>query len=137
MLILKQNSGTKDCVPAVAAMITDTSIAEFKKEFPTADEGYSDYEFCKYLFDRGFICGFHVDLSQFPEKVTAETKVKVEFRLKECSAYVVVKSDCGLNEHAILWYNGKVYDPNPMKKNEVSLSEYEILRFYPIINMKE
>lgn len=153
MKMLKQNSGDKACVAVVAAMAFETSVAHFKhviqKEPP-----YTDLDFMKYAFENNSIMGFgiseqffikEIDVTDSESKVKPEilgvkrdvhpeTIVSIKFQLKDFPAYVVVKAELNDElEHAVYWDGNTVWDPNPTSKNNRPLSDYFILRWYPIM----
>lgn len=154
MKVYKQNSGDQRCVAMIAAMVTDTEPKEFEL-YVGGEAPYSDYDFCKYLFEKGFICGFGIDKEAFQRKIdvsdsndredclkiqrelTQDSIIKLEFKLKDFWAYIVVESEIGENEHAILYADGKVYDPSPFVGSEKSINDYKIIRYYPIIRVDE
>lgn len=156
MLGIKQNSGDNKCVAVCAAMAFDSTVEAFQI-LTDGKPPFTELDFCRYAFREGYICGVGIGEEQFctaidvtdsssivrPEiiynqnEVTLDTKVKIEFKLKDFPALVIVKSEDGLSEHAIYWDGKQVWDPNPMVQNGRDLNKYKILTWYPIIKLEE
>ena len=135
--VIKQTDKVS-CVACVAAMATNTSVSEFRKFFGTKPPPHNDLDFYKYLLSRGYAVGVgyaHKETSVFMNR---DTGLKVHFRLHDYPAYVVVKSQrFKAKTHVLYWDGEKIFDPNPeIKEDGLSVNEYDILSWFPIINFK-
>jgi len=121
-----------DCVPAVAAMATGTTLAEATGEMREhPDGGYDDLELLLYCARRGFLAGalqWDVD----------DRGGEAMLLPLNHPAYVVVKSERLEGKlHAIYWDGKQVWDPNPDAKDGRPLSEYDKEIWWPIVQSKD
>ena len=108
-----------DCCAAVAAMLTNSTLAEFKKDYgPTPELGYWNTN----LFDYAEKYGIYID--EWYEKK------HYRGRLRKCQkAYVSVVSERYPDKiHAIYWDGSKIYDPSPSVKDGRDIKTYDVIR---------
>lgn len=129
---MKQKRNSTDCVAAVAAMATGTSIEAFKKRIGEQKDGYYDDQLWKYLIGFLLVAGIPLKRTKYAKKVTNLTALKdagiMQFPAVVTVASEVVKS--GL--HVLYWDGKKLHDPNPDVKNDRLLSDYDIYYWSPI-----
>ena len=131
--IIKQPDKTS-CVACVACMATNTRLVDFKRFFFTKGPPYSDSDCYRYLLSKGYALGIGFkNESNYTFK--EDDKLRIEFKLIDYPAYLVVKSKRfkGM-EHAVYWDGERFLDPNPiLKQDGLPLKEYEIIAWFPII----
>lgn len=149
------NSGSNMCVAVTAAMAFDSTPEKFML-FTDGVPPYSDLDFVRYALKEGYICGFGIPRDAFVKKIdvgdsgdkfdtlevqrelTPESVIEIKFKLKDYPAYIVVEGANGSEmEHAIYWDGNQVFDPDPMIENGRPLSEYKILRYFPIMKLDD
>jgi hypothetical protein len=115
---IKQECKT-DCCAAVAAMLTKSSIKEFKKDFgPAPEEGYWN---CN-VFD--YAEKHNIFLSDWVEKKYYRGRLR-----KDQIAMVTVVSERMPDKvHAIFWDGKQIYDPHPEAKNGRDIKTYDVVR---------
>jgi len=131
---MKQAKGSHDCVAAVAAMATSTTIEKFKEFFGQKD-AYSDWEAYIYFMLHGYTLGVGVNIENGvdPNKVV----FRIDLDIIQFPAYIVVESETieGAT-HAIYW-DGEIHDPNPDSPDGRSFSSYKIKKIMPISKVKD
>lgn len=152
---MKQNSGDSRCVAIVAALATGTDPKLFEKRFKHKPP-FSELEFATYLFERGLACNLGFGPDYFREELsvgdsenpddklyipkadlTPETVMNLQFKVKDLPAMLIVESGNGHDKgHMIYWDTQQIFDPNPMSRNGRPFSDYKILKYFPIINLK-
>ena len=126
---IKQGVDTKDCLACVAAMITSTTVKEFK-DFCTKNNLclWDDFSLYSYIRLYGYFPGVVFKAKQFYDDDGV--------LLFSGPAYLVVESDseeirdAGAT-HAVLWDGKKVRDPSP-SITERALEDYRIHWVVPI-----
>ena len=133
---MKQRRGSFDCVAVVAALVTNTTVKEFKKERGKCPKrGYTDRDIYLYLANRNMSMGASFNTKDI-KNVRINTVLKTTLTLKSARAYVVVKSETFKGfYHVIYWDKKQVWDPNPNVKDGRPRSDYKILYWKPIYNM--
>lgn len=125
------------CVACVACMATNTRLIDFERFFFTKGPPYSDLDCYRYLLSKGYAIGlgFKNDKCHI---IREEGRLRIEFKVKNFPAYVVVKSMRfkGM-EHVVYWDGENILDPNPtLKEDGLPLKEYEIISWFPIIKFR-
>ena len=121
---IKQVLGDKKCTACVAAMATDTTVAEFEDfmqelqsiySFVSTEPPYGDIELNLYLMRYGLKLG--------------STHCSADINLS-CATSITVKSENypGIN-HAIYWNGKQVYDPNPKVLDGRPPTDYKIVEW--------
>jgi len=127
---MKQKKNSSYCVACVAAMATNTTVAEFR-EFLNKKKGpYNDFDFYKYLVSKHYAVGVGFTKNGIDLK---DKTAKCIINLSDYPAYVIVESQTKEKKlHAIYWDGKKVHDPNPAVKDGCELESYEIVNWFPI-----
>lgn len=133
---IKQAPDSSDCVAAVAAMATGTSIERFKAIFGHPGP-YSTLYLHLYLTMHGLILGTGVKLNEARGIDPSTELFCFELDLEGKPAYIGVKSETGKEGHAIYWDGKQIFDPSPETENGRSLSSYEVEEFQLITRMEE
>lgn len=132
-----KQTGDSDCVAAVAAMATGTSMMEFKKFAGDVFGPYETVELLKYLLNHDYIGGFLM----FDNAGKIEENVHdfaVSIPVKGHPAIITVKSERFPDkQHAVYWDGHRVWDPNQEVKTKRSLSSYEITEWMPIYKLQK
>lgn len=134
---MKQENN-RDCVAAVAAMATETTLAQFKFEVDEhSDGGYSDIDFIAYCARHGVLVGgmaYGPDDDLITEAV-AQGYLKIMIDQPE---YVGCQSErFPGKEHALYWDGKKVWDPNPDVLDGRPLPEYKINFWWPLLKSSD
>lgn len=113
---IKQKEKT-DCCAAVAAMLTNTSIEEFKKDYGTTpDMGYWN---CN-VFD--YAEKHNIFLFNWYEKKYYRGRLR-----KNQRAFISVVSERDPKKtHAIYWDGEQIYDPHPYVENGRDIKTYNV-----------
>jgi len=129
------------CVACVAAMATGTSpetfVAYVKAIHPGEDvkPPYSDIDLQKYLLQFDTIIG--VGAGTVSKDNDGELFGEASFNIKEYPAYVSVKSERDEQyEHALYWDGSQLWDPNPMSADGRDPLSYQIVGWWPVIELK-
>lgn len=148
---MKQNSGSLNCIEIVANMAAGASPGEFKLLMGGRSGPYSDHDFARFMFAKGYMITVGVpgesiqpmidvsdsdvdELIPSGKSVCAGTEIFIKFKIGDFPAFIVVEAETDPEkEHAIYWDGQMIHDPNPMSRNNRPFSEYRIKRFYPII----
>ena len=126
------------CVACVACMATGTGLKEFERFFYFKAPPYSDLDLYRYLLAKGYSVGVGFQ-NHKREKFQPQYKLKIGFKVSDFPAYVVVKSQRfkGM-EHVVYWTGSQILDSNPeIKTSGLSLSEYDIVAWFPIVKFSE
>ncbi len=123
----------RDCVAAVAAMATETTLAQVKAEIDEhPDGGYSDIDFIAYCARHGVVAG---GWCWNLEEVEATKLIKqglIGVHLDH-PAYVGVRSERLAGKgHAVFWDGKQVWDPNPKAEDGRPLTDYAIECWWPL-----
>lgn len=127
-----------DCVAAVAAMATGTTLEQVKAEIAECPEGgYSDLDFIAYCARHGVIAG---GIAYAPDDELIADAVRDGY-LKiyiHQPAYAGCKSE-RLNgkDHALYWDGQKIWDPNPNSPDGRPLSDYRITFWWPLFRSSD
>ena len=107
-----------DCAAAVAAMLTSTTMADFKKEHgPTPKLGYWNTN----VFD--YAKKHNLFLDNWYEKKYFRGRLR-----KYQKAYITVVSERDPKKlHAIYWDGHSIYDPSPKTKNGRDIKTYDVV----------
>lgn len=108
-----------DCCAAVAAMLTGTTITEFKEKFgPPPSLGYWNTQ----LFD--YAEKYNLFISDWYEGKHFRGKLR-----RGQKAYITVVSERYPDKsHAIFWDGFKIYDPHPSVKDGRDIKTYKVMR---------
>lgn len=132
--VIKQRDKVS-CVACVAAMATNTTLADFRNFFGSKPPPYTDLDFYRYLLSCGYTLGVgyaHRESRTFRGK---DTGLKIHFYLKDYPAYVIVESMRfeGM-KHVVYWDGEKILDSNPEVNGDgLPLNQYKIISWFPII----
>ena len=115
---VKQEEKT-DCCAAVAAMLTGTSIKDFKKMFgPAPKNGYWNCNVLDYAEKH------NIFLVDWYEKKSYRGRLR-----KNQKAYVTVVSERYPEKtHAIYWDGNQIYDPHPEVEDGRDIRTYDVVR---------
>lgn len=137
MKTIKQDD-EHSCVACVVAMITQTSVEEFRKFINYNNPPYTDRDAARYLLWHGYAMGIGFDNGN-KEVLEPEDTIQITFDLKDYEAYVVVTSMRFPGEyHAVYWDGERIHDPNPdIKGAGLPLNEYVVHSWFPVYKVKE
>lgn len=135
MNTILQDVGSRDCLACVAAMVTQTTVEDFKAYYLKHNLPFdSDITFIRYLWDNGYMVGLFI---------AQECDVKIDplltFDLLKTPCFIAVKSrsehqrELGV-DHAVYWDGKKLYDP---AGDDIPLDEYIPVSFLPICQNSE
>lgn len=132
--VIKQKSGSKNCVGCAVAMATGTTLNDFEK-VRGEKKSYTIIDAVAYLFHCGFTPEFRIQEHASSDNFLDDLK---EFNLTWMRALVFVKSETQKGiEHAV-YYDGRwCYDPNPGVKEKRKLKSYDIVGFLPFTQFTE
>jgi len=142
METIKQEKGSKDCLACVAAMATQTTVADFKKYIKENNLPFdSDITFIRYLLDNGYLVGTYFSTNGVSSDVKMSDLHSVD--LLRANSYIVVESkNARVKEqgasHAIYWdgENKKIHDPSP-EISEPKIRDYKVIECMVIIKNSE
>lgn len=132
MNAIKQVLGDKKCTACVAAMATDTTVAEFEDfmqelqsvySFVNTEPPYGDIEMNLYLMRYGLKLGDtqYPSLHGLPGSKPASITVKSE-------------NYPGIH-HAIYWDGKNLFDPSPKSENFRPFTDYNIIEWCNIVSI--
>ncbi|MCP4650292.1 MAG: hypothetical protein GY853_09485 [PVC group bacterium] len=127
---MKQNPGDNKCVAYVAAKITGVAVNEFES-FANTDPPYTDGQLFKFLAMNNFVPMLCIPGGK---RINGDDIFELEIKLENMKAVLITENKQG-GSHLIYWDGEKVYDPDPMRGENTSLSSYRILRWTPIIRI--
>lgn len=130
MIPLKQNSGDNNCLAVVSAMAFDCRISEFK-EIIKDNPPYCEMDFVKFAALKEAVT-FPIPKEIIPNILTKASVISIPIQILKHPAMIVVEGESGLL-HSIYYDGEKIHDPNPMAANNKPLSNYKIIKWYPII----
>lgn len=136
---MKQEHGSKNCLAVCAAMAFKCKLREVENYFESSKKN----GIAKFI-DFGFHKGYHVGYV-FIKPVILFGKIISTYDIKTFPALIIVESDYNKNEtHALYWGASdspankmQVWDPNPGVDDARDLREYEIIGWYPIVELKK
>ena len=132
---MKQKPNSKNCTSIVAAMITGCAIIDFE-EFIGGAPPYSDFDLQRFLLENHIMMGIGAEPPD--GKIdNADTEITFKMIPHENRAYFVAESENYPDgTHALYWNGKKVCDPNPTVKDGRPLSDYKIISWFPLNEIK-
>ena len=131
--LLKQPFDDKSCVGYVAAMVTGTTVDDFRwfcGQMGDMMPPYTLRHFYAYLLAHGWGCGMSLEpqgvIETVPEAVT------VRLPILGNPAFLQVRSKNKRLDHCVLWDGERILDPDPAVQVEKPLSDYNIALWLPV-----
>lgn len=136
METIRQKLGSKDCLACVAAMATNTTVAEYKDFYRENKLPFDDdLTFLRYIHSKGFLAGVFLGVGDGVHSKNVFDMVK-DVDLSQGPAYVVVESDSEFvrrqgASHAVYYDGEKIHDPG--RDMAKSSCEYKVICIMPIV----
>ena len=116
-------------------MITGCAVIDFE-EFIGTPPPYSDFDLQRFLLENHIMMG--IGFEPLDKKMDSpHTEMTFKMTPHENPAYFVAESKNYPNgTHALYWNGKEVCDPNPTVKDGRPLSDYKIISWFPLNEIK-